>query len=87
MATADDELLNSEEEDMMIDGGDLPHTPTQQTPHRDPAAALSCHYYSPHVLQVSMAEYNHQITETTQEAVKSLKSSPEFKMHVQKCHR
>ena len=73
MATADDES----EEDMMIDE-EKPHT--KQSPDDGDTA----HCYA---LQVSMAEYNRQITVDTQEALKSLKSSPEFKAHVQKCHR
>lgn len=44
-------------------------------------------YYSPHLIQVPMEEYRHQATEGTQQAVRQLKMSPEFKMHVQQCHR
>lgn len=41
-------------------------------------------YVSPHSQQVSMAEYNAQCT---QQALRDLKASPEYKKHTMKCCR
>lgn len=79
MATADQSI---EEEDIAEEEMNV-YTPTQQPISEE----LASHYSSPYLLQMSVDEYNHQGTEFTQKAVKSLKSSPEFKMHIQQCHR
>ena len=44
-------------------------------------------YHSLHLMQVPIEEYRHQAVEGTQQAVRQLKMSPEFKMYVQQCHR
>lgn len=44
-------------------------------------------YTSIHTHQISMAEFNQQSHQYTQEAVRNLKASPEYKKHTMKCHR
>lgn len=44
-------------------------------------------YVSPHLRQISLAEYNSQAGYLTQQALSDLKASPEYKKHVMKCHR
>ena len=44
-------------------------------------------YHSPCSPQISLSEYNAQAGDYTQEALRELKASPEYKRHLQKCHR
>ena len=44
-------------------------------------------YTSPHSQQISRAEYNRQAHYYTQEAVRNLEESPEYKKHTMKCNR
>lgn len=44
-------------------------------------------YHSPHQQQISMSTYHQQADYYTQEAVRQLKSSPEYKKHTQRCLR
>lgn len=44
-------------------------------------------YVSPHSQQVSLAQYNIQSHHCTQQALRDLKASPEYKKHTMKCHR
>lgn len=44
-------------------------------------------YISPHAQQVSMAQYNQQAHYYTQQALRDLKTSTEYKKHTMKCHR
>ena len=44
-------------------------------------------YSSPHLQQVTLAEYKQQARELTPQAVKQLKASPEYKRYTQKCSR
>ena len=43
--------------------------------------------HSPFCHQISMAEYREQATSYTQQALQELQASPEYKKHVQRCHR
>lgn len=53
-----------------------------------PAAGESPQLYrSPHLQQVSSSEYMEQAASYTQQALKELKASPDFKKHMQRCHR
>ena len=44
-------------------------------------------YYSPHVQHVSAAEFVEQSASYTQQAVRELKASPDFKKYMWRCHR
>ena len=44
-------------------------------------------YVSPHTQQISMAEYNQQAHHFTQQALRDLKTSTEYKQHTMRCHR
>ena len=75
----------------------------QQPHHNQAAAALPLHggspvaqqqeaedvglYQSPCSPQISLAEYNCQGGDYTQQALRELKASPEYKRHIQRCHR
>lgn len=83
MATADEPM---EEGDEVDEDREFPHTPERQTTSRGEQEEIKL-YHSPHLIQVPMSEYRHQATEGTQQAVRQLKFSPEFKMHTQQCHR
>ncbi len=43
--------------------------------------------HSPFCQQISMQEYKEQATSYTQQSVKELKASQEYKRHVERCHR
>ncbi len=47
----------------------------------------SQHYHLPHVFQISSSQYAEEAVSYTQQAVRELKASPEFKKYTQKCHR
>lgn len=61
----------------------LDHTPRSGT-HEEIA---NMKYVSPISQQISMAEYNRQGQHLTQQALRDLKTSPEYKKHTMKCHR
>lgn len=44
-------------------------------------------YRSPCSPQISLAQYNAQAGDYTQQALRELKASPDYKKHVQRCHR
>ena len=44
-------------------------------------------YRSPCSPQISLAQYNAQAGDYTQQALRELKASPEYKKHIQTCHR
>ena len=44
-------------------------------------------YRSPCSPQISLAQYNAQAGDYTQQALRELKASPEYKKHIQMCHR
>ncbi len=44
-------------------------------------------YRSPCSPQISLAQYNAQAGDYTQQALRELKDSPDYKKHVQTCHR
>ena len=44
-------------------------------------------YVSPHSRQVSLAEYNTQSHHYTAQALRTLKTSQEYKRHTMRCHR
>lgn len=44
-------------------------------------------YRSPCSPQISQAQYNAQAGDYTQQALRELKASPEYKKHIQRCHR
>jgi hypothetical protein len=44
-------------------------------------------YTSPHSQQISMLEYNQQTHHYTQQALRELKASPDYKKHTMKCKR
>ena len=44
-------------------------------------------YRSPCSPQISLAEYNAQAGDYTQQALRELKTSPDYKRHIQRCHR
>lgn len=44
-------------------------------------------YQSPCSPQISLAEYNCQASDYTQQVLRELKASPEYKRHIQRCHR
>ena len=44
-------------------------------------------YRSPCSPQISLAQYNAQAGDYTQQALRELKASPEYKKHIQRCHR
>ncbi len=48
---------------------------------------LAARYVSPHCQQTSMAEYNRQSHHYTQQSLRDLKASPEYKQHNMKCKR
>ena len=50
-------------------------------------ATEEARYISPHSQQVSMAEYHKQAQHCTQQALRELKASPQYKQHIMKCHR
>lgn len=73
---------------------DCEHTPPH-SPSRIPLSQASkaaddgddILYQSPHLQQVTMAEYEQQARELTSQAVQELKASPEYKRHTQQCSR
>lgn len=52
-------------------------------------SAQQCQYQSPHVQQITAAEYREQSVHVsyTQQALRELKASPEYKKHTQRCQR
>ena len=50
-------------------------------------ATEEARYVSPHSQQISMAEFHRQTHHCTQQALRELKASPQYKQHVMKCHR
>ena len=65
-------------------------TPRPKDPSTDDTVCVDLSqqpYHSPHGQQISMAEYKKQSGSYTQQAVKDLKASPEFKMYTQRCLR
>ena len=63
-----------------------PPAPTTTTMTTCEELANSC-YLSSISQQVSMAEYNRQSHYVTQQALRDLKASPEYKQHTMRCHR
>ena len=61
----------------------LPHTPRPEMCEE----IANRKYLSPISHQISMAEYNRQAHYLTQQALRDLKTSPEYKKHIMKCHR
>lgn len=73
----------------------LHFTTSQQSGTQSPLQSQECSggdtgetpYASLHSQQVSMAEYNQQAHHYTQQALRELKASSEYKKHTMKCHR
>lgn len=86
MATAGEPMDKGDEVEEDSDAP-LSLTPEQQPASRGEQDEEVKLYHSSQLIQVSLEEYKHQASIGTQQAVRQLKMSPEFKMHVQKCHR
>ena len=78
-------LINMEEE--MMDIEESPTLPSALPPALGLVGAELEAGGVSHAVKISMAEYNMQAQDYTQQALRELKASPEYKKHSLKCHR
>ena len=85
--------MDSDPEEPMEEGPLLPHTPPSREGPGDIGGGEEDQvgpvpkYHSPHQQQISMSTYHQQAGHYTQEAVRQLKASPEYKKYTQRCLR
>lgn len=65
----------------------LMHTIVKLSPDGEPVLISYTPLTSPFCQQISPQEYQQQATVYTQQAVAELKATPEYKKHVERCHR
>lgn len=68
---------------LLLTGG----SPSSQPQSRSQGAEVVDLYKSPCSPQISLSEYNAQAGDYTQQALRELRASPEYKRHIQRCHR